>query len=156
MASSPEYVKAIKPGDDVHVIAKAQEVVPKYPRFVIVANAKSLEERPDAASKFLAAEMQGISYAVHHRADEIKVAAKAMNVPEDDPSLGYDYDVIKKTGAASPTVEIPTEKLQWLQDTRVSQGSQEKKVDIEAITDGSYRKEALELVAGKIPEVPES
>lgn len=156
MASSPEYVKAAKPSDDIHVIAKAQQVVPKYPRFVIVANGKSLHEKPDAAARFLAGEMQGVSYAVHHRSAEMKVAAKAMGVSTDDPALGYDYDVIKKTGAASPTAEIPMDKLRWLQQFRLSLGLQKKKVDLDALTDGSYRKKALDRVAGKIPEVPAS
>lgn len=156
MASSPEYVKAAKPGDDIHVIAKAQQVVPEYPRFVIVANGKSLQEKPDAAARFLAGEMQGLSYAVHHRSAEMKVAANAMGVSKDDPALAYDYDVIKKTGAASPAAEIPMAKLRWLQQFRLSQGLQKRKVDLDALTDGSYRKKALDRVAGKIPEVPAS
>jgi NitT/TauT family transport system substrate-binding protein len=153
-ASSIGFTKEIKPGDHVHVLAKASDVVPKFPRFVIVANADSLKQKPNAAARFLAAEMQGISYAIHHKKAEIKVGSEASGISASNPKLGFIYDVTTKTMAASPTCEIPMKKLTFLQDFMMKNGFQKKRIDLDSITDNSYRSKALSLVAGKIPEVP--
>src|SRR5205085_9785255 len=98
----------------LHVIARSQEVLPNYPRLVLVANPDSLARKRAAAIAFLAGEMQGISYALAHPRSEISLAAQILHKPNTDPGLAFLYKVIVQTHAASPTAEIPLSKLSWL------------------------------------------
>ncbi|MGH3437629.1 MAG: ABC transporter substrate-binding protein [Sciscionella sp.] len=143
---SPEYVPKLPAG--FHVLGAAPKLTPDFPREVFVANTNSLKKKPDAVVKFMAAQMKGIRYALDHKNAEVKLAAKKTSRPASDPSLSYYYDTIKKAGTASPTMEIPMKKLEWLQNFRLQHGLQKQKVDLNKLTDGSYRANALKLVNG--------
>lgn len=147
-AASPEFVPAAKePGSGIHVLGKAEQIVPKYPRFMIVANEKSLQEKPRAAVRFLAAEMQGIRYAAEHRKAALAVAGRTLGESPDSPRLVAFYEAIKDADAASPTAEIPMEKLIWLQQLRLKLGFQQRKLDLKEVVDGSFRQQALKRVS---------
>lgn len=145
-AVSPEFVPKLKQHPGFHLLASAEDLLPNYPRFVIAANEESLKKKPKAATAFLAAEMEGISYATKHRQAEIDLAAKTLKQPASDPSFAYAYDRIMKYHAASPTSEIPMDKLNWLQQFRLSSGLQKKKINIDDIVDNSFRQKALAKV----------
>lgn len=145
-AVSPEFVPKLKDHPGFHLLGAAEDLLPNYPRFVIAANDDSLKKKPKAATAFLAAEMQGISYATKHRQAEIALSAKTLKEPASDPSLAYAYDRIMKYHAAAPTCAIPMGKLTWLQQFRLSSGLQKKKINIDDIVDNSYRQKALAKV----------
>jgi NitT/TauT family transport system substrate-binding protein len=145
-AVSPEFVPQVKDNPSVHVLGTAQDTVPQYPRFMIAANGNSLKNKPDAAVRFLAAEMEGIGYAAAHRDAEIGLSAKTLHQPPTDPSLSYDYDAVMQSHAASPQAEIPMDKLQWLQSFRLGTGLQKQPVDFTKLVDNSYRQQALAKV----------
>lgn len=145
-AVSPEFVPRIKNSKTLHELGAAEDIIPEYPRFVIAANGKSLEEKPGTAARFLAAEMQGISYAAAHKKEALELSAKTLKMESNDPSLDYFYDRIIKTESESRKCEIPRDKLEWLQDFRMETGLQKKKVDLDELLDDSFQKEALKRV----------
>ncbi|MBO0826862.1 MAG: ABC transporter substrate-binding protein [Streptosporangiales bacterium] len=150
VAVSPEFVPRLKGQPKLHLLAAAEDLLPNYPRFVIAANSQSLKKKPKAAVAFLAAEMEGISYATKHRDAELALSAKTLKKPASDPSVAYAYDRIIKYHASSPTCEIPTDKLNWLQQFRLSNGLQKKKININDIVDSSYRQKALTKVGKEV------
>ncbi|MGH3373778.1 MAG: ABC transporter substrate-binding protein [Actinoallomurus sp.] len=138
---SPEYEPKLPKG--FHVLGRAPELIPDFPREIVVANERALKSKPDAAVRFMAAQMQGIGYALAHKDEEIKVAAQQTGRPASDPSLTVEFDAIKSGHTASPTMVIPTKKLVWLQNFRLKYGLQKKKVDLDKLSDDSYRTKAL-------------
>lgn len=144
VANSSEFVPMAEK-DGYKVLAYAIDVVPEYPRFVIVANEDSLKEKSDAAVGFLAAEMEGLTYAHNHKDEALKLTAKTIDVEENDEKIVSMYDEIKSKGYLSTECEIPYDKIEWLQDFLHELGRVEEKTDIDDLTDGSYREEALKI-----------
>lgn len=141
-ASSSEYIPdADKLG--IKVMALAADLLPEYPRFVIVADEKTLKAKREATINFLAAYMEGLDYAVKHRDETLKLAAKINNKPANDPTLAYMFDEVIAKGYVSVKSEIPRAKIDWLQNLLVKQGTMRKKIDLDKYIDESYRKEAL-------------
>lgn len=138
---SPEYEPELPAG--FHVLGRAPQLTPDFPREIVVANERALKSKPDAAVRFMAAQMKGIGYALAHKDEEIKVAAQETGRKTSDPSLTAEYDAIKSAHTASPTMVIPTKKLEWLQNFRLRYGLQKKKVDLAKLSDDSYRTKAL-------------
>jgi NitT/TauT family transport system substrate-binding protein len=142
VASISEFVpQAAK--DGVNILANVSDIVPNYPRFVIVSSEKSLKDKPDGAVGFLAGEMKGLTYALANKPEAIKLAAKTENVKEDDSRINYIYDEVKEKGYLSPKSEIPKDKIAWLQDFLFKLGSIQKKANLDTIIDNSYRDKAL-------------
>ncbi len=144
-AVSDQFVPQAKKNPKIHVLAEAQNVVPDYPRFYIVANGDSLKKKPEAAVHFLAGEMRGLCYAVMHPKAEQHVAAKYSKLPSDDPGVVYVQQAIAKAHAASSSAAITMSRLKFLQNFRIQQGFQHGKVDLKTLVDSSYRQKALKL-----------
>ncbi|WP_174735217.1 ABC transporter substrate-binding protein [Mesobacillus harenae] len=144
IASASEFVPQAEK-DGINVLGYAADIVPMYPRFVIVSSEKALTEKPDAAAGFLAGEMEGLTYALNNRDEAIKLAAKTIDVPEDNVRINSIYDEVKEKGYLSPKSEIPVDRIEWLQDFLFELGSIEKKVDLNTVIDESFRKKALEM-----------
>lgn len=143
-AASSEFVPQAKK-DKINVLGFAKDIVPLYPRFVVVANGRSLERNPDAAVAFLAGEMEGLSYALTHRDETLQLAARTIHVSPDSPRLTYLYDALRNDHMVSPTCEIPRDRLEWLQTFRIGLGLQKSRVDLARVIDGSYRDRALTI-----------
>lgn len=143
-ALSSEFVPQAK-ADGFNVLGFANEIVPQYPRFMIVANGRALKAKPQAAVGFLAGEMEGLSYALTHREETLALTAKTIKVALDNPRVTYLYDQLKNGNMVSPTCEIPRDKVAWLQDFRISLGVQKERVNLDALIDESYRQEALKI-----------
>jgi NitT/TauT family transport system substrate-binding protein len=132
----------------LHVLARAHDVVPLYPRLVIVANAQSLRSKPVAAVRFLAGEMQGITYALAHPLAEIALTASVIHKPASDPGIVYLNRLIASSGAAAPYAAVPVAKLRWLVAFESAHGLLAGKPDLTKIIDDSYRRRALKLLPG--------
>lgn len=143
-AVSSEFVPMSKK-DGINLLGLANDVVPLYPRFVIVANGDALKSRPDGAVRFLAGEMEGLRYALSHRQEELQLTSRTINLPVDDPRITYLYDAIKDGNMVAPNCDIPRAKIEWLQNLRVDLGIQKSKVDLNTLIDDSFRQKALKL-----------
>ena len=141
-ASSSEYIpEADKLG--IKVMALAADLVPEYPRFVIVAQQETLKAKREAVINFLAAYMEGMDYAVKHRDETLKLAGKINDKPANDPTLAHMFDEVIAKGYMSVKAEIPRAKIDWLQNELLKSKTIRKKVDLDKYIDESYRKEAL-------------
>lgn len=150
-AVSDQFVPvAQKNGAKIHLLGEAQNIIPQYPRFYLAANGKSLKEKPDAAVRFLAGEIQGLCYAVTHPKAEQQVAAKYSKTSPTDPKVVYVQQAIAKAHAASATSAIPMKNLEFLQSFRIKNGFQKGKVDFSKLVDPSFREKALKRV--KLPQ----
>ena len=142
-ASSSEYIPdADKLG--IKVMALAADLVPEYPRYVIVAQEVTLKAKREATINFLAAYMEGLDYAVKHRDETLQLDGKINDKPANDPQFAYMFDEAIAKGYVSVTSEVPRAKMDWLQNELLKLGMLRKKVDLDKFIDERYRKEALQ------------
>lgn len=141
VASSEFVPRAQK--DGITILGFAKDIVPQYPRFVVVANGKSLREKPEAAVAFLAGEMEGLSYALTHREEALQLTARTIRVSATDARITYLYDQLKSGHMVTPTLEIPRDKIGWLEDFRMQLGLQKQRVNLDTLLDDAYQKKAL-------------
>jgi len=146
-ASSSEFVPIVgKLG--IRVMGLAADIVPEYPRFMIIARADTIRDKREDLINFLAAYMEGLDYALKHREATIALAAKIADKSSDDPTFSHMFDEAKAKGYVSPTSEIPRDRIAWLEGEMLKIGQLKQKIDLDKYIDGSLREEALKR-AGK-------
>ena len=139
-AASTEFAPQAEK-DGVHVVAEASELLPQWPRFIVWANPKSLESKPDGAVGLMAGLIDGLEYALDNKQQAIDFAAKTLNLPADDTRLRYTYEV--QAPLVSRTVEVPADKLQFVADTLHELGEMPKTIDVREHVDSSFQERAV-------------
>jgi len=120
--------------------------VPNFLRVCIVSSAKKLAERGDDAVKFLTAEMNALRYALAHKEETVALTRELTQAKPDDPRPGFVFDDAALHKAVDPTLPIPAEKIQWIQEQMVKAGNLAKPLELKAVTAPEYREKALKLV----------
>ncbi|HUI97634.1 MAG TPA: ABC transporter substrate-binding protein [Xanthobacteraceae bacterium] len=144
---SNEYTPiAAKSG--IKELVPGSEAVPNFVRVCLHATGKTLKERPDDTAKFLAAEMEGLRYAMRHRDETIRLTHEITGAKPDDPRAAFVYDWAVKADAIGTDLPIPMDKLAVVQKAAVTVGSMAKPVDLTTVVDTSVREKALALLAG--------
>lgn len=145
-AASAEFVPQAE-DDGVHVIAEAAEILPDWPRFLIWGNPESLEETPEGATRFVAAMIESLQYALDNEDEVIQFTADVLDVEPDDSRLSFTYET--QAPLVAPTAEVPIEKLQFVTDFLAEAGQLEGELDVDSFVDTSFQERALELVEGE-------
>jgi ABC-type nitrate/sulfonate/bicarbonate transport system substrate-binding protein len=144
-AASSEFVpQANELG--IKVLGLARDALPLYPRFYQVMSARTIERRRDAATRFLAGYLEGLRYCVRNREESINLAAE---ISDQDPHarFAFAYDEIVDHHMVSVMMDIPRDKIAWMQDMMIRLGRQEKPLDLDRFIDTSLRDKALQLLA---------
>lgn len=147
-ASSPaDYVPQAEK-DGVKVLALSHDVVPNYPRYMIIANNDALKKN-DAATRYLAAMIEGVRYAYAHPDEAKALAAKMMKTTADDPIVTYMYDLIVKDQLFDKDQGISQKKLDFQEKVLRDVGQLTKPVPMDKLVDDSFQKAALKMVKDK-------
>ena len=112
----------------------------------MVSTAKKLAERGDDAVKFLAAEMSALRFALSHRDETIALTREISRAKPDDPRPAFVYDDAVQHNAVDPTLPLPADKIQWIQEQMVKAGRLKAPLDLSAVTAPEYREKALQVV----------
>jgi NitT/TauT family transport system substrate-binding protein len=131
---------------NVHLLVAGRDAVPNFLRVCIVSSAKKLAERGDDAVKFLAAEMNALRYALAHREETVTLTREISQAKPDDPRPGFVFDDAVAHKAVDPTLPLPAEKIQWIQEQMVKAGNLTAPLDLKVVTAPEYREKALTLV----------
>jgi len=142
---SAEYTP-IAAKEGIKLLVPGHEALPEFLRVCLQSTGKTIAERPDDTARFLAAEMQALRYALAHKDETVRFARELTGAKADDPRPGYIFDFAVKTAAVAPDLPLPLDRLGWLQDQLVANGSLAKATDIARLVDGSPRAKALALV----------
>lgn len=129
----------------LNVLMLSPDVVPEYPRYTIIANAKSLKTKREAAVRFLAGMIYGLQYSFKHPKETEAVSGKATGLAANDPSVTYTYRLFRKL--IDPQGTVPVDKLQFLADLLQQIGLVNHHIDARAWVDDSYLRDAQRLVA---------
>ena len=128
-------------------IMPAREVVPDFLRVCVQMTGKTLAQRRDDAVRFIAAEIEGMRFAMSHRDETIQLTRDITGIKPDDPRPAYVFDEAVKTKAVATELPIPMDRLDVMQKQLVSSGSLARPVDLEKTVDKGAREQALTLLA---------
>lgn len=141
---SSEYLPISPPG--IKILAAGRDVLPDFMRLCLNISGKTIAARRDDAIGFLAGEIEGLRYAFAHRDETIALARKLSEAKPDDPRPAFVYDEFVKYKAVDPEIPLPMDKIAWMQDQFVKNGTLPRAGDINKIVDPTLRVKALELV----------
>ncbi len=127
-------------------IMPAREVVPEFLRVCVQMSGKSLTQRRDDAVRFIAAEIEGLRFAMNHRDDTIKLTKDITGMKPDDPRPAYVFDEAVKTKSIATEMPIPMDRLDFMQKQLVETGSMARPGDLEKMVDKGVREQALALL----------
>jgi NitT/TauT family transport system substrate-binding protein len=143
---SNEFEAVMPP--NIKVLAKGGSAVPKFIRLCVATSSKVLAERRDDLVKFVAAEMDAYKYAATHRAETIKLAQEMTNAKPDDKRAEFIADQAIRDRQIDPALEIPADRIEWMQELFVKAGVIPKAVPTASLIDTSVRDDAARI-AGK-------
>ena len=147
--NSLDMLPVVEANPKLHMLLKASDVVPDFPRLMVMVDANRIKSKPrEAVVGVLAGMMEGMKYAVEHKDEALKISAKVMGLPPTDPRIGRYYDAVVQHKWISPDMAPQTEKVDYLQDFALSLGMIPAKLPQDKIMDMSYRDEAYKLVYG--------
>jgi NitT/TauT family transport system substrate-binding protein len=131
---------------NIHLLVAGRDAVPNFLRVCLVSSAKKLAERGDDAVKFLAAEMSALRFALSHREETIALTRELIHAKPDDPRPGFVYDDAVAHHAVDPTLPLPAEKIQWIQEQMVKAGKLKAPLDLKVVTAPEFREKALKVI----------
>ena len=131
---------------NIHLLVAGREAVPNFLRVCMISTGKKLAERGDDAVKFLAAEMSALRYALSHREETIALTRQIINAKPDDPRPSFVYDDAIENRAVDPTLPLPADKVQWIQEQMVKAGRLKAPLDLSIVTAPEFREKALKTI----------
>jgi NitT/TauT family transport system substrate-binding protein len=137
----------LAPKEGLKDLLPAAEVTPDLLRVCLHMTGRTLASRRDDAVRFLAAEIEGLRYAMSHRDETIKVAHDITSAKPDDPRAGFVFDAAVRTNAVAPNLPILMDKLAYMEKQEVIAGNIVKPIDLEKMVDHGAREAALALLA---------
>lgn len=132
---------------DVKMLVAGHDALPNYVRLCLTVTGKTISARREDTINFMAAEMDALHYAVTHRDDTIKLTQDSIHTKPDDPRAAYAFDDTLRQHAIDPSVTLPLDKLNWMQDELVKAGNLKAEIDLGKITDTDIRAEATKRAA---------
>lgn len=131
----------------IHLLVAGRDAVPKFLRVCLISSAKVLAARGDDAAHFLAAEMNALRYALSHKAETVALTDQLIHAKPDDPRPAFVFDDAVAHHAVDPTLPLPADKIDWLQDQMVKAGKLKARLPLSAVTAPEVREKALKLVS---------
>jgi NitT/TauT family transport system substrate-binding protein len=130
---------------NVHLLLAGRDALPNFVRICIFSSAAKLKARGDDAVKFLAAEMNALKYALSHKQAAVELAQKLTHEKPDDPRAAFIFDDAVAHHSVDPSLPLPKDKLQWVQDQLVKAGKIAKPIPVEQVIAPEVREKALKL-----------
>ncbi|HEY5378136.1 MAG TPA: ABC transporter substrate-binding protein [Pseudolabrys sp.] len=139
--------EAIMP-PNIKVLMRANVTVPKFIRLCVATSQKVLTERRADLVKFVAAEMEAYKYATEHRDVAVKLSREMTHAKPDDKRAEFIIDQTLANKQIDPTLAIPADRIEWMQDLFVKAGVIKAAVPLTTIVDTGVRDDAAKI-AGK-------
>jgi NitT/TauT family transport system substrate-binding protein len=127
-------------------LVEARSVVPYFVRLCISTTGKVLSERRNDAVAFVAAQMEALAHATTNRAETTKLTREMTGAKSDDPRPEFIFDQAIRYKQIDPTLALPLDKIDWMQNQFVKSGVLPKTVDVAKLVDPDVRVKAAALV----------
>jgi NitT/TauT family transport system substrate-binding protein len=128
---------------DVKMLVYGHDALPNYVRLCLSMTGKTIASRRADAISFVAAEIEALKFAVSHRDETIRLTQSAIHAKPDDLRPAYAFDDTINRHAIDPSVTLPLDKLNWMQNELVKAGDLKAPIDLTTITAPEVRAEAL-------------
>jgi NitT/TauT family transport system substrate-binding protein len=148
-AISPSDFVPQAEADGINVIAESTKLLPDFPRFTILANGKALKNNPQGMIRFMAAQGEGLQYAVDHPDEAAALTAKTLKLKADDPMVTYATEDTIKNKLVTPDLAVPKDQVIGLEELLIKLGQLKQKIDIDAFIDTSFAEQAAALQQSK-------
>ncbi len=127
---------------DVKMLVYGHDVLPNYVRLCLSMTGKTIAARRGDAIGFIAAQMEALEFAVSHRDETIRLTQSAIHAKPDDPRPAYAFDDTINRHAIDPSVALPIDKLNWMQNELLKAGNLKAPFDLTTMTAPDIRAEA--------------
>jgi NitT/TauT family transport system substrate-binding protein len=141
---SNEFAAVMPP--DYKILVQAREIFPDFIRLCITSTSSALSAKRDEASRFIAAQMEALQFALGHRDEVVKLAREVTGAKADDPRPEFVFDQVVKEKQIDPTLAIPVAKLQWMEELFVKTGNLPQARDVSTFIDADVRAKALTML----------
>jgi len=128
---------------EIHTVVWARDLMPNYMRWCIASTARRLSARRDDAVKFMAAEIEALRYALAHREETVALTRGATHAAANDPRPEFVFDRVIAGKWVDSELNIPPDKLAWMQQQLVQTGNLKTKIDLSTVVDASVVKDAM-------------
>jgi len=132
---------------DVTMLVSGHDALPNYVRLCLTVTGKTIASRRADTINFVAAEMRALQFAVSHRDETVKLTQDTIHAKPDDPRPDYAFADSIRQHAIDPSVSLPLDKLNWMQNELVKAGNLKAPIDLAKITDPEIRAEAAKRAA---------
>jgi NitT/TauT family transport system substrate-binding protein len=132
---------------DVKMLITGHEALPNYVRLCVTVTGKTISTRREETINFVAAEIDALRFAVSHRDETVGLTQEAIHAKPEDPRPAYAYDDTLRRHAIDPSIALPIDKLNWMQEELLKAGNLKTAIDLAKITDASIREEAMKRAA---------
>ncbi len=140
---SNEFEAVMPP--NIKVLAKGSTAVPEFIRLCVAVNGKVLAERRTDLVTFLAAEMDAYKYAAEHRDKTVKLAHEMTHAKPDAARAAFITDQAIRDKQIDPTLAIPVDRIDWMQQLFVKAGVIPKAVPTATLIDATVLDEAAKI-----------
>jgi NitT/TauT family transport system substrate-binding protein len=127
----------------IKLMARGSDLAPKFLRACVVTTGRVLAGRHDDAVRFMTAEMLALRYALDHRDEEIRLTREITDLKPDDPRPDRIFDEAARPTGVDPTMPIPLDKIDWMQDQLIAINSLPRRFDSAKMVDPAIRIQAL-------------
>ena len=118
-------------------------MLPNYVRLCLTMTGKTIASRRADAISFIAAEMEALEFAVSHRDETIRADANQQFTPNRTIRVRHTLLTTRSIShAIDPSVTLPIDKLNWMQNELVKAGNLKAPFDLTKMTAPDIRAEA--------------
>jgi NitT/TauT family transport system substrate-binding protein len=89
--------------------------------------------------------MNALKYALSNKQATIDLAHKLTQEKPDDPRAAFIFDDAVAHHAVDPTLPLPKDKLQWVEEQLVKAGKIAKPIPVDQVIAPEFREKALKL-----------
>ena len=90
--------------------------------------------------------MSALRFALANRDATIALTREIIHAKPDDPQPAFVYDDAIQNHAVDPTLPLPGDKFQWIQEQLVKAGKMKAPLDLKTVTAPEYREKALKII----------
>jgi NitT/TauT family transport system substrate-binding protein len=128
------------------MLVQAKDVTPKFMRSCIITTQKVIDTKHAAAVAFVAAEMEGLTYALAHEDQTIALSNKITGAAPGDNDAKTIFDEAVAGKLLDPQLGLDKSKFFYLRDLLADSGQLPKNFDPSVMLNTSIRDEALKRV----------
>lgn len=139
-----DNLRRIEAQPNLKVLASLTELLPRFIQQAMFTTEKMIRENPEAVKRYAIGTAQSIRRMIGNKAAVMPVIAKITGQSESD--IDWLHDWMIQNRAWSPSVELPSESLAFVQDLSARVGLIKAPLPTNKVFDGSFQKQVVAAI----------